>query len=125
MATNGTNGVHHTNGTNGINGMHRTNGTNGANGSCSITHTNSINSKHPENPTSPFSPPTLAKAQHHPPPKADREGITAAFSQFAQLIHAPRRPLPTQNGSGTASVKRTQTGLKVDLRYIGWKGRQS
>lgn len=123
MATNGTNGVHNTNGINGVNG---TNGVNGRNGSYSVTHTSSWNSKHLEKTAPPSGPPApLAKAQHHPTPKADREGVTGTLSQFAQLIHAPRKPLPTQNGSGTASVKRTQTGLKVDLKYIGWKGTHS
>lgn len=130
MATNGTNGVHKSNGINGANGTNGsldTNGVNGRNGSYSVTHTSSWNSKHPEKPTPSLepqrgTPAPLAKAQHHEPLKADREGVTSAMSQFAQLVHAPRKPLPTQNGTGTASVKRTQTGLKVDLKYIGWKG---
>lgn len=127
MATNGSNGVHKSNGTNVTNGNHDTNGINGRNGSYSVTHTSSWNSKHPEmlTPSSEpqrGTPAPLAKAQHHKPLKADREGVTAAMSQFSQLVHAPRNPLPTQNGTGTASVKRTQTGLRVDLKYIGWKG---
>lgn len=127
MATNGTNGVHKSHGMNGTNGTHDTNGVDGRNGSFAVTHTSSWNSKHPDKPV-PSSEPQrgtpapLAKAQHHEPLKADREGITGAMNSFAQLVHAPRKPLPTQNGVGTASVKRTQTGLRVDLKYIGWKG---
>lgn len=110
MATNVTNGV-------------RTNGTNGTNGSYPVTNTSSSTSRHPDKGVAASgSSAPLAAAEKPVQPKANREGVTAAFTQFGQLIHSPRRPLPTKNGSGTASVKRTQTGLRVDLRYIGWKG---
>lgn len=141
-ATNGTNGVHHTNGThntngyhhtngvngtngtNGTNGINYTNGTNGTNGYHSVTHGSSQNSKTLMSTPPPGPPAPLATAERRPPLKADREGISSAFSQFGQLIHAPRRPLPTQNGNTTASVKRTQTGLRADMKFIGWKGEQ-
>lgn len=67
--------------------------------------------------------PPLAKAVHHKPLKADREGITAAFNQFGPLIHSPRKPKPTQAGEGTKSTRMTTTGLRVDRKYIGWKGK--
>lgn len=108
MATNGTSSPH---GTNGTNGLH------------TVTNSSSMNPKHPHSdPAGNGSAAPLATAGRPEQPKANREGIVAAFSQFAQLIHSPRNPLPTQNGRGTASVKRTQTGLRLDLRYIGWKG---
>lgn len=67
--------------------------------------------------------PPLAKAVNHKPLKANREGITAAFNQFGQLIHSPGKPKPTQSGEGTKSTRKTTTGLRVDRKYIGWKGK--
>lgn len=66
--------------------------------------------------------PPLAKPVNRKPLKADREGITAAFNQFGQLIPSPRKPKPTQAGEGTQSTRKTTTGLRVDRKYIGWKG---
>ncbi|KAJ0108757.1 hypothetical protein J7T55_011248 [Diaporthe amygdali] len=95
--------------------------TNGASGNYGVLESRS-NSK----PVNEFASPSggdapLATAQHHKPLGADRDGVTAAFKRFAQSIHDPRRPLPTQSGDGTLSTRRTQTGLKVDLKHLGWK----
>lgn len=56
------------------------------------------------------------------PLKTDREGVTDAFTQFGQLIHASRRPLPTQMGDGTYNEQKTRTGLRQDLRRLRLKG---
>lgn len=64
----------------------------------------------------------LATAEHHKPLGADRDGVTTAFRQFANSIHSSRRPLPTQLGDGTISIRRKQTGLKADLKHLGKKG---
>lgn len=105
------------------NGLHETNGVDGTNG---YNHESSPNSRLTEKTPNPSGPlPPLAPAVHHPQLKADRKGIKEAFSQFAQLIHSPRRPLPTQNGYGTQSASKTQTGLRADIKYIGWKGTRS
>lgn len=113
--------------TNGTNGYHDTNGTNGADVYKTDTHSGSGTSsmKYSDNTTGARAGPLppLAKAVHHPPLKADRGGITAAFNQYGQLIHSPRKPLPTQNGRTTESPRKSQTGLRVDRKYIGWKGR--
>lgn len=108
-----------TNGTNGVDGPHR---------SFSVAHTNSWSSKVLEkdssySASSEASAP-LASAVPHSPLKADRAGITDVFNQFAQVVHVPRRPLQTQSSNGTASAKRTQTGMKMDMKYIGWKGEE-
>ncbi|KUI59129.1 Linoleate 10R-lipoxygenase [Cytospora mali] len=111
--------------TNGMKGMVETkgtDGTNGTNGDYNFTHLSSSNSKLLENIKPPSGPlPPLAKASRHAPLKANRDGITAAFNQFAQSIHAPQKPLPTQVGDGTYSVRKRETGLRLDLKYIGWK----
>jgi hypothetical protein len=65
-----------------------------------------------------YSPPL---ANDGKPLKADRQGVTAAFGQFSQLIQASKRPLPTQNGNGTYSAKNAQTGLREDLKYLKYK----
>lgn len=54
--------------------------------------------------------------------QADRQGVTQAFAQFAQLIQASRRPLPTQTGDSTFGTVQKKSGLRNDLKYIGWKG---
>jgi hypothetical protein len=54
--------------------------------------------------------------------KADRTGVSQAFTQFGQLIHASRRPLPTQMGDGTYNEKKKKTGLRNDIKYLKWKG---
>lgn len=112
-----------TNGTTGRSGLSRLNGTNGTNGDYAVIHSSSSNSKLPDSiKPPPGTLPPLAKAIHHEPLKTNREGITAALSQFAQSIHAPQKPLPTQSGDGTYSVRKRETGLRLDLKYIGWKG---
>lgn len=104
------------------NGLNGTNGTKGTNGDYTVTHTSLANSKISDkiNPP-PGSLPPLAKAVQHEPLRANREGIAAALSQFSQSIHAPQKPLPTQVGDGTYSVRKRETGLRLDLNYLGWK----
>lgn len=111
--TNGTNGYRDSNGTD-IYQIDTRLGSTSTGGKYSDNATNTRASQ------GPF--PPLAKAVKHRPLKADREGITAAFSQFGQLIQTPRKPLPTQAGEGTQSVRKTTTGFRVDRKYIGWKG---
>lgn len=57
------------------------------------------------------------------PMKADREGVDNAFSAFAQLIHASRRPLPTQNGDGTYSEEKKRPGLRKDIMNLKMRGK--
>ncbi|KAG8162580.1 hypothetical protein KVR01_008345 [Diaporthe batatas] len=98
-----------------------TNGFNGVNGNHAGPHSsnNTDAAKGLQAPPGPPAP--LATADHHEPLGADRDGITAAFKQFASSIHASRHPLPTQLGDGTVSIKKRQTGLTVDLKHLGKK----
>ncbi|GAP85759.1 putative linoleate diol synthase [Rosellinia necatrix] len=57
------------------------------------------------------------KGQPEKPPKANREGITKAFTQLAQWAHAAEGPFPTQTGHGTFSVGKKVT-LKQDLKAL-------
>ncbi|TAQ84850.1 hypothetical protein B7494_g6827 [Chlorociboria aeruginascens] len=46
----------------------------------------------------------------------ERKDIDDMFQEFGQLIHASRRPLPTQTGDGTYNEHKEFTGLKEDLK---------
>ncbi len=70
-------------------------------------------------PSSAYTPPIAIGGK---PMKANRQGVTAAFSQFGQPLQASRRPLPTQNGDGTYVEHNVQTGLRQDLKHIRIKG---
>ncbi|ROV91089.1 hypothetical protein VPNG_09932 [Cytospora leucostoma] len=91
------------------------------NGDHAVTPFNSSTAKLLDKPKPPPGPlPPLAKAIHHAAPGTDRDGITAVLDQFAQSVHVPQKPLPTQLGYGTYSVRKRETGWKLDLKYIGW-----
>lgn len=95
------------------NGIHETNGT--------LSHhvdsnTSTTMSKYAES-----SGPSR-KEKPEPIPKADREGVSTVFAQFGQLLHASRRPLPTENGDGSYNTVAKRTGLKNDLKYLRMQG---
>lgn len=52
---------------------------------------------------------------------ANRDDVDLLFGKYAQLIHASRRPLPSQNGDGTYVEHETSTGLFQDLKTMGFK----
>ncbi len=52
---------------------------------------------------------------------ASRGEVEGSFQQFAQLIHASRRPLPTQSGDGAYLDHTEPSGLMQDLKSIGFK----
>ncbi|KAI9777325.1 MAG: hypothetical protein M1839_008933 [Geoglossum umbratile] len=52
---------------------------------------------------------------------AKREDISNVFNQYAQLIHATQRPLPTQTGNGTYIEQTVPSGLWKDLKNLGFK----
>jgi linoleate 10R-lipoxygenase len=56
-----------------------------------------------------------------PDHSAKREDIGNVFKQYAQLIHASQRPLPTQTGDGTYIDQTVPTGLWQDLKNLGFK----
>lgn len=49
-----------------------------------------------------------------------RGDVEESFAQFAQLVHASRRPLPTQSGDGAYLEHAEPSGLLADLkvRYL-------
>ena len=67
---------------------------------------------------------TVDKSQSEPAPpdhNVKSEEVGNVFEQFAQVIHAAQRPLPTQTGDGTYIEHQVPTGLFQDLRSMGFK----
>lgn len=61
------------------------------------------------------------KKEEHVDHSASRSDVESSFQQFAQLIHAARRPLPTQAGDGAYLDHTEPTGLMQDLKTLGFK----
>ncbi|RYP35414.1 hypothetical protein DL767_003821 [Monosporascus sp. MG133] len=91
-------------------------GTYGTNGDRSDSHIITNGGKASRSSSAP-----VIKEKPAPLPKPDREGVLAAFTQFGQLIHASRRPLPTQHGDGTYSTTNKKASISKDLKYVRWK----
>lgn len=109
------------------NGVNGTNGIKGANGT---THgvTNGTNGESKEKSAlkerhSSFAPfkskkETSNRSTDH---SASRRDVENSFEQFAQLIHASRRPLPTQSGDGSYLDHAQPSGLVSDIKAMGFK----
>ncbi|KKA23635.1 Peroxidase [Rasamsonia emersonii CBS 393.64] len=52
---------------------------------------------------------------------AKRNEVVATFEKYAQLIHASRRPLPTQTGDGTYLEHEPSSSLFQDLKALSFK----
>lgn len=50
-----------------------------------------------------------------------RSEVSSTFEKYAQLIHASRRPLPTQSGDGTYLENDSPSGLFQDMKSLGFK----
>ena len=65
------------------------------------------------------------KSQHEKSQPVDhsakREEVISTFEEFAQVLHAARRPLPSQTGDGTYLNKEEPSGLMADLKNLGFK----
>lgn len=67
--------------------------------------------------------PTYRAVKDDQPSRVNRGQVEGTFSKYAQLIHASRRPLPTESGDGTyLGEKKKGTSLFQDLRTVGFKG---
>ncbi len=96
--------------TNGTNGTHATNG---------ITNGDGGEKPNLQKRTSTFMPFKAKKeTTDHAASRAD---VESSFAQFAQLIHASRRPLPTQTGDGAYLDHAEPSGLLSDIRSMGFK----
>jgi linoleate 10R-lipoxygenase len=52
---------------------------------------------------------------------AKRHEVSATFEEYAQLIHASRRPLPMQTGDGTYLDNEHNSSIFQDLGVLGVK----
>ena len=66
---------------------------------------------------------TAAKQEesHEDVHAATRADVISTFEQYAQLIHASRRPLPNQSGDGAYLEKDEPSGFWNDVRSVGIK----
>ncbi|KAI9759515.1 MAG: hypothetical protein M4579_002274 [Chaenotheca gracillima] len=62
-----------------------------------------------------------ARQDASPERNTNSEDVSSTFQQYAQLIHASQRPLPTQTGDGTYIESKMPTGLFQDLKNLGFK----
>src|SRR5205809_960314 len=51
-----------------------------------------------------------------------RGEVEGTFEKYAQLIHAARRPLPTQSGDGSYLEAKGPNSMLQDLKAVGLKG---
>lgn len=65
--------------------------------------------------------PQKKKEEQNVDHSASRADVESSFNKFAQLVHASRRPLPTQSGDGAYLDRTEPTGLLQDLRSIGFR----
>ena len=52
---------------------------------------------------------------------AHSASVQGLLEEFAQLVHASRRPLPTQSGDGAYLDHEVPSGLFQDLKSLGFK----
>lgn len=52
---------------------------------------------------------------------AEQESVNSTFAEFAQVLHAAKRPLPTQTGDGSYLTKEEPSGFMGDLKSMGFK----
>ena len=74
-----------------------------------------------ELPQRPVSPVQESKPTHEHERTANRADVESTFQQFGQLVHASRRPLPTQSGDGAYLDHETHSGFMQDLKALGFK----
>ena len=123
------NGVNGTNGTSSSNGIQ----TNGSYANGAETNGTSIEKPGPTKRGSSFGftskkSKTQASAQAsslNADHAASRAEVESAFAQFAQLIHASRQPLPSQQGHGVDPAQEEHSGLISDVKALGFKDVQT
>ncbi|OJD35163.1 fatty acid oxygenase [Diplodia corticola] len=63
--------------------------------------------------------PTRDHSEPKPDSSKGREDVNSTFEQFAQVLHAARRPLPTQTGDGSYVKRDAPASLFENLKTIG------
>ncbi|PGH07589.1 hypothetical protein AJ80_07978 [Polytolypa hystricis UAMH7299] len=54
--------------------------------------------------------------------QVNREQVEGIFAKYAQLIHASKRPLPTQSGDGSYLNPKGRSSKYKEMKSIGFKG---
>ena len=80
-------------------------------------HTNGHSNGKLTNGTSKSGQPHASEQDH----SATRSDISSSLEQFAQVLHAARRPLPTQSGDGAYLDHEVPSGLFQDIKSLGFK----
>lgn len=65
--------------------------------------------------------PPKTKEEQNVDHSASRADVESSFKKFAQLVHASRRPLPTQSGDGAYLERTEPTSFIQDLKSIGFR----
>ncbi|GME51790.1 Cytochrome P450 [Neofusicoccum parvum] len=63
--------------------------------------------------------PTHDHSDRKPDASKGREEVTSTFAQFAQVLHASQRPLPSQTGDGSYVKRDAPASLFENLKTIG------
>ena len=93
-----------------------------ANGTTNGTTNGVHDGKHSlEKRISSFMPNKASKKTETPDHTASRGDVESSFDQFASLIHAARRPLPSQSGDGAYLDHAEPSGLMQDIKSMGFK----
>lgn len=114
-------------GTAGENGTAGRSGTNGVTGTKAETSpaTNGVNGTTSPSPVKKrfsFGAGKKLEAPKEQTQTASREDVDSSLEQFAQLVHASRRPLPTQTGDGSyVSHGDVPSSLFQDIKSLGFK----
>jgi hypothetical protein len=98
----------------------RPSNTNGNSIGQSLESTKDVNRRHSSFASKP-QPGPAQRRESKDSPAASREDVEGAFEEFAQLIHASRRPLPTQTGDGSYLEKDEPTGFWQDAKHLRLK----
>lgn len=100
------------------NGVHAVNGTSIGN---SLEKTKIVDKRHPSYSAPPREAPAPVNHDEQNKHTTTRKDVESAFEQFAQLLHASRRPLPSQSGDGSYLTQDQPTGFWSDLTHMGFK----
>lgn len=109
--------------------LHAQYGSNGVNGysgpksTVTATVTNGTsNTMSPAKKRFSFGPSKKQEPAHEETTKTSREDVDNSLEQFAQLVHASRRPLPTQTGDGSyIGTDDVPSSLFQDIKSLGFK----
>lgn len=87
----------------------------------SLAETKKVDRRHPSWSTPAKPPPERQDSHDGNSAPETRQDVENMFTEFAQLIHAARRPLPAQSGDGSYLEHEEPTGFWNNMRHLGLK----